>query len=197
LVSLAKWIFKTKTDMKGLGDLWKEITGIGKGAAKVGTDAAGTAGGAASSGASTAGSVGSAGGGGASSAGGGIMGAINMVSGIVTAVSSVVSNFQEHGMNDKLKSIENWTHQTANQLIYGIQTSLNTYLPALSGIHERLIAMSTTGVPVYNAAGDMGLRMVGAGGGGNSYTMPMFLLQGRDMDDLADQLVTRIKQRMG
>lgn len=52
----------------------------------------------------------------ASSAGSGVMGLINVISGAITAVSSVIGNFQMFGMNKSLDIIVKHTLQTANDL---------------------------------------------------------------------------------
>lgn len=55
-------------------------------------------------------------GGGAGGGIGGLAGAVNMISGIATAVSSIVGNFQMMGMNKSLDIIVKHTLQTANDL---------------------------------------------------------------------------------
>jgi len=132
-------------------------------------------------------------GGGASSGASAVVGA---VAGVATAISSIVGNFQMAGMNKSLDLIVKHTLQTANQLIYGLQPQINTYLPALSGIHERLMEFRTSGLGVFPQPGyDWALG--GGGGAGVQVNVSGNSFVGfRDMDAFVDELVRRIKARM-
>ena len=110
------------------------IFGLGGSAASGAGQAAGQVAGAAGSAASTAAS---AGGPAATAASSGLLGIVGVVAQVGTLVSSIVGNFQFAGINRSLDIIVKHTLQTANQLIYGIQPALNTYLPYLKLIHER------------------------------------------------------------
>lgn len=101
------------------------------GAAGAAGQAAGGVAGAAGSTASTAGKVVG------TVASAGLAAIVGAVTGVVSAVSGVIGNVQMHAMNKSLDVIVQHTLRTANQLIYGIQPALNTYLPYLKLIHER------------------------------------------------------------
>lgn len=86
--------------------------------------------------------VGNLGGSGAAgAAASGAMGVAGLVTGIASAVSGIIGNFQMMGMNKSLDIIVKHTLQTANQLIYGLQPQINTYLPFLKNTHEYLYAV--------------------------------------------------------
>lgn len=155
-------------------DLASKIPGLAKGLSAVfgvGGSAAGGVASAAGGIGSAAGSVGSAAGGVAGAAGSaasGLAGTVTAIAGVGTLISSIVGNFQFAGMNKSLDLIVKHTLQTANQLIQGIQPQVNTYLPLLASIHDRLATVTTQGIGVYNAPNDAGLRLAG-GGGGNTF----------------------------
>lgn len=137
--------------LKGIGSAISGVFGGGGGkftgmGAGIGADSAGVGGG-----------VGGAVGGAAS----GLTGVVGAIGSVGSAISGVIGNFQMSGMNKSLDVIVQHTLQTANQLIYGIQPALNTYLPAVSAIHDRLRQIIDSGIGVWNAAGDQGIRIVG------------------------------------
>ena len=117
-----------------------EWLNLGGGAA---SGAASTAGNTAGSTAANAGntaskapsSVPSGGGGGGGGAAGGAMGWVNMISGAVTAVSSVIGNFQMAGMNKSLDLIEKETRYSQLHLL-AILDKINLHLPVLDNLRD-------------------------------------------------------------
>lgn len=140
---------------KALSDIFGSGTSAASGAAQA-------AGGAASAAGSVGSAAGSAGGAVGSAVGGSLTGVVSAVSGVVTAVSGVISNFQLAGVNKSLDLIVKHTLETASQLIGGIQPQINTYLPYLKSIHERMVQIISSGIPVFGAG-------AAAGGGGVTY----------------------------
>jgi tape measure domain-containing protein len=96
-------IGKSKT-LKGVWDdisgVFDSVKGKGKDIADIDWGGPGTGGG------------GGGGGGGAGAAAGGLTGWISAISGVATAISSIVGNFQMAGMNKTLDLIENYTRYT-------------------------------------------------------------------------------------
>ena len=74
------------------------------------------------------------------SAGSGIMGAVNMVSGIATAISSVVGNFQMMGMNKSLDLIEKEVRYSQIHLLH-LLNKANEFWPNSKNIWESLLRM--------------------------------------------------------
>lgn len=177
---------------QAIGSAISQLGGLGSTVAKIF--------GASSSAASSA--VGAAGGlggeGGLGGAGGGASGIIGAVTGVVTAVSSVIGNFQMAGMNKSLDLIVKHTLQTANQLIYGLQPQVNQYLPALSGIHDRLMEFRTSGIGVYPQAGyDWAISTSGNSGIG-SVTLEInggYFLSQRAMEDFFQAFMDFLRAR--
>jgi hypothetical protein len=148
----------------------------------------------AASGASSAvGGIGGAGSAAAGAAGSAAAGWVGAVGSIATAISSIFGNFQMAAMNRTLDIIAKHTLQTANQLIYGLQPQVNTYLPALSGIHDRLMEIRQFGVGVYLQPGYASL----AGGGGNvGITVQGNIYGGpAGLDQLFNEFVSRLKAK--
>jgi tape measure domain-containing protein len=139
------------------------------------------------------------GGGGAGGAGsaGGAMGAVNMITGIATAISSLVGNFQMYAMNKSLDLIEHEVRYSQIHLLHLLQNA-NEFWPWMKFAHDRLATATTQGMPIYNAAGDAGLRVIGAMGGGASTTVNvsggMFLGNG-GIGELADLMIREMRAR--
>lgn len=130
---------------------------------------------------------------GAGSAASGAAGIANLVTGAVSAVSAVIGNFQMAHMNTALGRIEESTRYVKILTEQTIVPALLTYLPVLNSINDRLITMVTQGVGVYNASGDAGLRMVGAGAGGSSITLNVYA-QSNDGKELAQTIMSELKR---
>lgn len=123
--------------------------------------AAGSVGGAA---AGAAGSGGSAASSAASAATSGLAGIVTAVASAASAISGVVSNFQLAGVNKSLDLIEHEVRYSQIHLL-SILEKANEYWPWMRFSHDRLRQMLEAGVPVFNAAGDQGLRLAGGGTG--------------------------------
>lgn len=128
--------------------------------------------------------------GGAAGAASGAAGWIGAIGSIGTMVSSIFGNFQMAAMNRTLDIIAKHTLQTANQLIYGLQPQVNQYLPALSGIHERLMEIRTLGIGVYAQPGYAAI-----GGGGVTVNITGFYGGPAGLDALATEIGRRLKQK--
>lgn len=179
-------------------DLTSRIKGMDKVIGAVfggGSNAAGSAAGAVASSAGSAaagvaGSAGSVAGGAAS----GALGIVGAVAGVATAVSSIISNFQFAGMNKSLDVIVRHTLETSLQLQH-LQASANMWWPKLGMIHDRLAQILTTGIGVYNASGDQGLRLAGAvAGGGNGNTFN-FYVQSSDPRAVTEEIHKYLKRK--
>lgn len=172
---------------------FSQLSSLGSAISKLfggGASAAGAAGSAVGSAGSAAGSIGSA-------VGSSITGIVGAVAGVASAISGIVGNFQMAGMNKSLDLIVKHTLQAANQLIYGIQPQINAYLPALQGIHERLMELRTAGIGVFPQPGyEWALAGAGAGGG-NSFTFEIGNVYGgpAGLDALTDEIIRRLIQR--
>lgn len=129
-------------------------------------------------------------GGGAAGAASGAAGWIGAVGSIGTMVSSIIGNFQMAGMNKSLDLIVKHTLQTANQLIYGLQPQVNQYLPALSGIHDRLMEIRTLGVGIYAQPGYAAI-----GGGGVTVNITGFYGGPAGLDALTAEISRRLKRQ--
>lgn len=136
---------------KGGGLIIKNATGAAAGAA------GSVAGSAASVGGSAAGAAGQV-------AGSALSAAVGVVTGVVSAVSGVISNFQLAGVNKSLDLIEHEVRYSQIHLLHILENS-NKFWPWIQYSHDRLRQMLEAGVPVFNAAGDQGLRIAGGGGG--------------------------------
>lgn len=131
---------------KALGKLAGKLLDVGGISGKVFGGGTGTVMSAVSGGgASAAGGIG----GGASTAAGaamsGVMGAVNMVTGIASAVSGIIGNFQMMGMNKTLDLIEKEVRYSQIHLL-NILEKANDYWPWLKAIHERLYEIRAVGV---------------------------------------------------
>jgi tape measure domain-containing protein len=126
---------------EGIKLLGKLLTSMGGVAAKIGSIFGGSGGGASGS----AGGMGGGGGslGGASS--GGALPVIGAVTGVVSAISDVFSNFQFAAMNKTLDLIEKEVRYSQIHLGYILEKQ-NEYLPKLKDIWESLIRMETRGM---------------------------------------------------
>lgn len=115
---------KTKDSIIGIGqEGLEQLSGWGIGGAG---SAAGSAGGAASGGSGAAGGAGTA-------AGSGLAGLVGAIGSVATAVSSIVGNFQMHGMGVDLGRIE----ENTRYVKIDTQTAINLYnkyLPKLEGM---------------------------------------------------------------
>lgn len=152
----------TSISQTGIGKVLGGLFGADLSKVGVIKNAAGSAAGAAGSAAAGAGSASSAGSQTLSSSLSSITG---IVTGIVSAVSSVVSNFQFAAMNKSLDLIEKEVRYSQIHLLHILENS-NKYWPWIQYSHDRLRQMLENGVPVFNAAGDGGLRLAGGGATG-------------------------------
>ena len=87
------------------------------------------------------------------SGGGGWMGAVDMASGLVGAVSSVVGNFQMMAMNKSLDLIEKSTRYTDINIGNLLPKLTNDFASALPGIHDRLLEFRNIGIAVWPKEG--------------------------------------------
>ena len=134
---------------QGIKQLGKLLTSMGGIAAKIG----GFFGGGGGSNAPGAPNPSSGLGGAAS---GGALPILGAVTGVVSAISGVFSNFQFAAMNKTLDLIEKEVRFTQIHAL-NILEKLNTFLPELANIHQRLIEFR-----------QLGIKIEGAGGGGTT-----------------------------
>lgn len=102
---------------------------------------------------------GGGGGGGTGAAASGLTGMIGMATGIATAVSSVIGNFQMYAMNKSLDLIEWNTRKASIHAEHILTSGVNQYLAWLPSIHERLVELRQFGIGVNGNQ----LAAVGAG----------------------------------
>ncbi len=180
-----------------LGSLLGKMPGLdnvfGKATKTITDSATNAAGAVASTAKNTVGSVGKV----ASSA---LSSAVGMATGIVSAVSSVIGNFQMAGIGKDLGRVEVTTRGILNQLI-SIQGSLNQYLPPIPVISSQLAAIINNGLGVYSPeqtevrARILGNTIASGGSGvgvtvnGNVYGGPAGLSQ------LAAELITVMRRQ--
>lgn len=125
--------------VKALGNLLNSLGGVGK---AIG----GIFGGTSSAGGSAAGSIGGGGGiGGAASSG--AVPILGAVTGIASAVSGIIGNFQMAGMNKTLDLIEKEVRFTQIHAL-NILTRINEFLPKLADIHQRLVEFRQLGIKI-------------------------------------------------
>lgn len=175
---------KLGSQLPGIGSLGK-ILGGGSSAAGAATSVGGAASGAA--GATQAlGAVTS-----------GLMGTLGAVGSLGSMVTGIVGLFQ----GAKANKIAAETNRGIIGLVgnsTGLNEQINRYLPALQGIHERLMEIRTLGIRVFTT--DSPLEVVGAGigGGGGGITINMAgssFIGFRDLDGFLDDLARRLRQR--
>jgi hypothetical protein len=111
-------------------------------------------------------------------------------------VSSIFGNFQTAKTNKLLgETTRGIIGLVGNST--GLNEQMNRYLPALQGIHERLMEIRNLGVRVFTT--DSPLEVVGAGisgGGGTTINMAGASFIGfRDLDAFLDELARRLRQR--
>lgn len=151
----------TSISQTGIGKVLGGLFGADLGKVGVIKNAAGSATSAAGAAASTASQAGSA----ASQAASSTLASVTgIVTGIASAVSGIISNFQLAGVNKTLDLIEKEVRYSQIHLLEILQNS-NKYWPWMQYSHDRLRQMLEAGVPVFNAAGDQGLRISGGGSG--------------------------------
>jgi len=129
---------------KGLGGVLGQAKEIGKELKDIFTAGGGSAVGAAANATQTAGDLSSApsSGGAASSASSGVLGIVNAISGVATAVSSIVGNFQMAGMNKSLDLIEHETRFSQIHLKELVERAQNLFLaelPVIRGLEMQLL----------------------------------------------------------
>ena len=121
--------------IRNVGDVFKGIFGKGgeieEGAKHAGDVIDGVGGNKPSGGAPGGGG----GGGGAGAAASGLTGWIGAISGAVTAISSVIGNFQMAGMNKTLDLIERYTRYSEIHLQHILEDGVNKWLPKLDQIN--------------------------------------------------------------
>lgn len=127
--------------------------------------ASGAAGAAGAAGSAAAGVAGSAGSAASQTLSSSLSSITGIVTGIVSAVSGVVSNFQFAAMNKSLDLIEKEVRYSQIHLLHILEQA-NKYWPWIQYSHDRLRQMLEAGVPVFNAAGDGGIRLAGGGATG-------------------------------
>jgi hypothetical protein len=119
-------------------------------------------------------------------------------------MSSIVANFQFAHMNTALGRIEESTRGALNVLaLNGAESILGstkgTWQMA-TFINDRIVQLMASGIGVYNAAGDGGLRLAvgNAGGGGATTILNMdgaSFIGFRDIDAFLDEMAKKLKQR--
>jgi hypothetical protein len=97
------------------------------------------------------------------------MGAIGVVSGVVSAVSGVIGNFQMAGMNKTLDLIEKEVRYSQIHLLNLLEKN-NEFLPNLKNIWESLIRMETRQMAVAEAGGG-GTVTININGGNPQQTL--------------------------
>jgi hypothetical protein len=93
-----------------------------------------------------------------------VTGVVGAVGSVVTAISSVISNFQFAHMNTALGRIEESTRYAKSYLLQ-LVTEAQQWWPRLNDIHNRLRQVVDSGVGVYNQPGDQGIRLAGGSAG--------------------------------
>jgi TP901 family phage tail tape measure protein len=126
----------------------------------------------------------------------GLMGTLGAIGSLGTMVSSIFGNFQTAKTNKLLgETTRGIIGLVGNST--GLNEQMNRYLPALQGIHERLMEIRNLGVRVFTT--DSPLEVVGAGisgGGGTTINMAGASFIGfRDLDAFLDELARRLRQR--
>ena len=162
-----------------------------------GSAAAGAAGSVAGGVAAAGGSAGSAAAGVASGASSGAAGIVGAVGAIGTMISSIVGNFQMAGMNKSLDLIEREVRYSQIHLLHTLENS-NKWWPFMKDCHDRLRQIVDTGIGVYNATGDQGIRIAGAvaGGGVGSIIINNPVFNGNTAKEMADDLMSEVMKRM-
>lgn len=126
----------------------------------------------------------------------GLMGTLGAIGSLGSMVSGIVGNFQTAKTNKLLgETTRGIIGLVGNST--GLNEQMNRYLPALQGIHERLMEIRNLGVRVFTT--DSPLEVVGAGisgGGGVTINMAGASFIGfRDLDAFLDELARRLRQR--
>ena len=180
-----------------LGGMWAKLgTTLGGTAASAGASAAGSAGAsvAGSAAGSAAGGIGSAVGSvGGAAASAGVTAVVGAVAGVVGAVSSIIGNFQMMAMNKSLDLIEANTRFTQIGIIGpgGMLDRLNTYLPGVVGIQDRLIEVrGALFAPVASTLEGIYDRL-GGGKGGGGMTLNFYGVT--DPRQMAEKIVASMK----
>lgn len=127
----------------------------------------------------------------------GLMGTLGAIGSLGGMVSGIIGNFQTARTNRLLgETTRGIIGLVGNST--GLNEQMNRYLPALEGIHERLMEIRNLGVRVFTT--DSPLAVVGAGisGGGGGITINMAgasFIGFRDLDAFLDDLARRLRQR--
>ena len=121
--------------------------------------------------------TGSGGGASAASSAGGLMGAANVITGAITAVSSVIGNFQMMGMNKTLDLIEHEVRYSQIHLLHILEKG-NEFWPYMKSVWESLIRM------------EQRQMAVGAGGGASV----VINLNGGDPKAALEEITRTLKQ---
>lgn len=105
-----------------------------------------------------------------------------MITGIATAVSSIVGNFQMMGMNKSLDLIEHEVRYSQIHLLNTL-TKANEFWPYMKNCWESLVRMEGRGMsPAGAIAGGTTINMAGA-----------YLLSDAAMDDFLERAMRRLK----
>lgn len=146
--AISKFIATAIADLlsgKGFGGVLQSVKDIGTAITGVFKDTPSTGSGSTPSVPSGGGGGGGAGGGDAS----GAMGVVNLITGIATAVSSIIGNFQMYAMNKSLDLIEKSTRYTEIYLHDILTQFLIPYLPGIKDIHGFLYQWTAAGFPEF------------------------------------------------
>lgn len=174
--------------------VWSKLPSwMGGGASAAGgaVNAASSAGGAAASAAGGAGQS-------ASGAASGVMGTIGAIGAAVGAVSSIVGNFQMAGMNKTLDLLEKSMRYIEIMTKQIIDEFYHPYLPRLKDIQGYIGEMYTNGIKLSQWPGGMLPVAASATAGSGDVNISItggYFLSDRAMDDFADALASRMRQR--
>lgn len=176
---------------KGLSSLSKSLPGLG-GLGKILSGSSSAAPAAANTAANATGGLNAA----LGTATSGLMGTLGAIGSLGSMVSGLIGNFQTAKTNKLLgETTRGIIGLVGNST--GLNEQMNRYLPALQGIHERLMEIRNLGVRVFTT--DSPLEVVGAGisgGGGVTINMAGASFIGfRDLDAFLDELARRLRQR--
>lgn len=189
MTSLSKKVLQLAMDHlpKLAGALSKVFGGITNSAGAVGT-AAGAAGGLGKAAGSSAGGV-------ATGIAGGLTGIVGAVGSVVSAISGVISNFQLARQENTLNAIEQEVRYSQIHLHY-ILDKANDLWPFMRHSHDRLAQIINGGLGIFNRPDSvLQVAMSVAGGAVSTINVTGNFIGFRDLDELVDAIVTRMKAR--
>ncbi len=198
---------KLKDIFKTLSDIFKTASSSAGAATKTATDAAAKAAAdaAAKKAAGVAGIGGGGGAAGATSAAAGWMGIVNVITGAVTAISSVIGNFQMYAMNKSLDLIEKSTRYTEiitaamYDVIYAHVPLLKWIMDYMWNVQAVYLQKICAGVEAIAAGSGPQYSVAGGGGATFSFTNCTFGsgLSAASVEPIFTSAMNTSRRRMG